>query len=73
MYFGETRKFFNIGAWTGPTYNHDFWAFSPINSQSAFNDGYHVRNGLEDDPSFDVHEGLFTLHWLYLENEVWLD
>jgi hypothetical protein len=54
-------------------YNHSFWAFAPANPQSAFIDGYRVRNGLADDPSFDVNDGLFTLHWLYLENEVWLD
>ncbi len=54
-------------------YNHDFWAFAPLNPQSAYNDGYRVRNGLADDPSYTVHDGRFTLHWLYLENEVWLD
>lgn len=54
-------------------YNHDFWAFAPINPQSAYFNGYTVRAGLADDPSFSVIDGLFTLHWLYLENEVWLD
>ncbi|MGA8620942.1 MAG: hypothetical protein WB660_20755 [Candidatus Sulfotelmatobacter sp.] len=32
-----------------------------------------MRNGLADDPSYSIHDGGFTLHWLYLENEVWLD
>lgn len=54
-------------------YNHDFWAFAPINPHSAYIDGYRVRDGLADDPSFEVTDGLFTLHWLYLENEVWID
>jgi hypothetical protein len=54
-------------------YNHDFWAFAPVNPQSAYADGYRVRNGLADDPSYAVHDGVFQLHWLYLENEVWLD
>jgi hypothetical protein len=54
-------------------YNHDFWAFAPTNPESAFVDGYYVRAGLADDPSFTVKDGLFTLRWLYLENEVWLD
>ena len=54
-------------------YNRDFWAFAPINPKSAYIDGYRVRAGLADDPSFEVNDGLFTLHWLYLENEVWLD
>ena len=54
-------------------YNHDFWAFAPANPMSAFVDDYFVRAGLADDPSFSVKDGWFTLHWLYLENEVWLD
>jgi hypothetical protein len=54
-------------------YNRDFWAFAPVNPQSAYADGYRVRNGLADDPSYAVHDGMFTLHWQYLENEVWLD
>jgi hypothetical protein len=54
-------------------YNHGFWAFTPINPQSAYINGYAVQAGLADDPSFSVTNGLFTLHWLYLENEVWLD
>src|SRR5438094_560036 len=29
--------------------------------------------GLADDPSFNIADGLFLLHWQYLENEVWLD
>ncbi len=58
---------------TPADYNHDFWAFAPLNPQSAYTDGYRVRNGLADDPSYAVHDGMFTLHWLYLENEVWLD
>ena len=54
-------------------YNHDFWAFAPTNPHTAFIDSYYVRAGLADDPSFSVKDGWFTLHWLYLENEVWLD
>lgn len=54
-------------------YNHDFWAFTPVNAHSAYREGYHVRTGLTDDPSFAIDNGLFVLHWLYLENEVWLD
>lgn len=56
-----------------PNYNRDFWAFAPVKSQTAFIGGYRVRNGLADDPSFEVNDGIFRLHWLYLENEVWLD
>jgi hypothetical protein len=54
-------------------FNHNFWAFAPVNPQSAYSDGYRVRNGLADDPSYQVQDGMFILHWLYLENEVWLD
>jgi hypothetical protein len=54
-------------------YNRDFWAFTPVNPQSAYFSSYQVRNGLADDPSFAVSDGLFKLHWAYLQNEVWLD
>jgi hypothetical protein len=54
-------------------FNRDFWAFTPVHPQSAYLDGFHVRSGLADDPSFAVKNQLFTLHWLYLQNEVWLD
>jgi hypothetical protein len=54
-------------------YNRNFWAFAEVNPQSSYFTGYQVRNGLADDPSFRVSDGLFKLHWLYLENEVWLD
>jgi hypothetical protein len=54
-------------------YNHNFWAFTPANPNSAYLDGFHVRSGLADDPSLAVTGGLFRLHWLYLQNEVWVD
>src|SRR5246127_2103043 len=54
-------------------YNHDFWAFAPLNPRSSYLHGYHVRDGLANDPSFSVKDGLFRLNWKYLENEVWLD
>jgi hypothetical protein len=54
-------------------YNHQFWAFAPVNPASAYFNKYQVRAGLADDPSFAVSGSLFKLHWLYLENEVWLD
>jgi len=55
------------------TYNHNFWAYAPASPQTAYLDGFHVRSGLADDPSFSIQNGLFTLHWLYLQNEVWVD
>jgi hypothetical protein len=54
-------------------YNHNFWAITAMNPRSAYLLGYHVRDGLANDPSFSVKDGLFRLNWKYLENEVWLD
>src|ERR1700757_2692047 len=54
-------------------YNHNFWAITPMNPHSSYLLGYHVRDGLANDPSFQVKDGLFRLNWKYLENEVWLD
>lgn len=54
-------------------YNHDFWAYTPVNPRSVYLDQFHVRAGLADDPSFSIRNGLFTLHWLDLQNEVWVD
>jgi hypothetical protein len=54
-------------------YNHDFWAFAPLNPSSAYLNGYHVYDGFATDPSFKPSGGLFRLNWKYLENEVWLD
>lgn len=54
-------------------YNREFWAMTPLHPQSAYFNKYQVRSGLADDPSFSAADGMFRLHWLYLENEVWLD
>ena len=54
-------------------FNHNFWAFTPANPRSSYLNSYHVRDGLANDPSFSVKNGLFRLHWLYLESEVWID
>lgn len=63
---------YDLAAKSG-TYNHQFWAFAPLNPHSAYLEGYHVRAGLADDPSFSIKNGMFILHWLDLQNEVWLD
>ena len=54
-------------------FNHEFWAFAPANQHSAYFRQYQVRSGLADDPSFAVSNDLFTLHWQYLQSEVWVD
>ena len=54
-------------------YNHDFWAFTPVNPHSSYLLGYHARDGLANDPSYSVKDGLFRINWRYLESEVWID
>jgi len=54
-------------------YNHDFWAFTPVNPNSSYLLGYHARDGLANDPSYGVKAGLFRLNWKYIESEVWVD
>lgn len=54
-------------------YNREFWAYTPANAHSAYLEGFHVRAGLANDPSFEIRDGRFCLHWLPLENEVWID
>ncbi|MGH9585727.1 MAG: hypothetical protein ACRD3F_02160 [Acidobacteriaceae bacterium] len=54
-------------------WNHDFWTFTPVDPKSPYLLGYHVRDGLANDPSYHVKNGLFRLHWRYLEGEVWVD
>jgi hypothetical protein len=54
-------------------FNHEFWAFTPANQHSTYFRQYQVRSGLADDPSFAVQNDLFTLHWQYLQSEVWVD
>jgi hypothetical protein len=55
------------------TYNHDFWAFTPASEHSSYLDRYHVRSGLAEDPSYSVKDQIFSLRWLYLQGEVWID
>jgi hypothetical protein len=54
-------------------YNKNFWAFTPANPRSEYFTRFQVRDGLANDPSFEVKDDLFRLHWLPLQNEVWLD
>lgn len=54
-------------------YNHQFTAYTPVNPNSAYLLGYHVRDGLANDPSYSVRDGLFRVHWKYIESEVWID
>jgi len=51
-------------------YNHELWAYTPVNPNSSYPDGFHVRSGLAEDPSFSLASGMFQLHWMYFQNEV---
>ncbi|MGD0010732.1 MAG: hypothetical protein ABSE93_19585 [Terriglobia bacterium] len=54
-------------------YNHDFWAFTPVNPASVFNRQFDAHAGPIDHPSYGVRHNLFALHWTYLEGEVGVD
>ncbi|MGH9404785.1 MAG: hypothetical protein ACRD3D_02985 [Terriglobia bacterium] len=58
---------------TAGAYNHNFRAFTPANPESVYLGGYRVRDGPAQDRSFSVRDGLFRLHWIYLQSEVWVD
>lgn len=65
---------YNLSDARDPTqYNREFRVFTPLNPSSGYLLGYHVRDGLANDPSYSVRDGLFQLNWKYLESEVWLD
>jgi hypothetical protein len=53
--------------------NHEFRTFAPVHTPSAYLDGYYVRTGLANAPSYSVQDNLFSLHWLNSQGEVWLD
>jgi hypothetical protein len=53
--------------------NPDFWAFIPVNPQSAFLNSYHVRTGSASNPGYAVRDGLFTVHTVNAGGEVWID
>lgn len=54
--------------------NHDFWTFTPVNPASAYLNQYHVRFGPAENPSASVRDdGLFTVHYVHMAAELWLD
>ena len=54
--------------------NHDFWTFTPANRASAYLNRYHVRFGPAENPAVGVREdGLFTVHYVSMAAELWLD
>ena len=69
----SVTQYNTASAESASAYNRNFWAFTPLNPTSAYDDGYHARLGPSNDPAYSVKDGLFALHWLYLERELWLD
>jgi hypothetical protein len=69
----SVTQYNTASAESASSYNRNFWAFTPINPSSAYDDGYRARLGPSNDPAYSVKDGLFALHWLYFEREVWLD
>ena len=55
-------------------FNHDFWTFTPANPSSGYLNRYHVRFGPAENPAVSVREdGLFTVHYVHMAAELWLD
>jgi hypothetical protein len=62
------------GASPSSRFNHDFHTFAPANPASAYLNRYHVRFGPAENPAVTVrNDGLFTLHYVHMAAELWLD
>jgi hypothetical protein len=58
----------------GGHFNHDFWTFTPANPSSSYLNRYHVRFGQAENPAVSVRsDGLFTVHYVHMAAELWLD
>ncbi len=54
--------------------NHDFWTYTPANRSGSYLNHYHVRFGPAENPAVRVREdGLFTVHYVHMAAELWLD
>jgi hypothetical protein len=54
--------------------NKDFWTFTPANRDSSYLNRYHVRFGPAENPAVSVRDdGLFTVHYVHMAAELWLD
>ncbi len=54
--------------------NHDFHTFAPTNPASSYLNRYHVRFGPAENPAASIREdGLFTLRYVHMAAELWLD
>lgn len=55
-------------------FNHDFWTFAPANPSSSYLNRYHVRFGPAENSAASIRDdGLFTLHYVHMAAELWLD
>jgi hypothetical protein len=55
-------------------FNRDFHTFAPANPASSYLNRYHVRFGPAENPAAMVRDdGLFTLHYVHMAAELWLD
>ena len=54
--------------------NPNFWTFTPANRSSSYLNRYHVRFGPAENPAVSVRDdGLFTVHYVHMAAELWLD
>jgi hypothetical protein len=57
-----------------PRFNRDFWTFTPANPNSSYLNRYHVRFGPAENHAVSVRDdGLFTVHYVHMAAELWLD
>jgi hypothetical protein len=55
-------------------FNHDFWTFTPANRSSSYLNRYYVRFGPAENSAVSVRDdGLFTVHYVHMAAELWLD
>ncbi len=55
-------------------FNREFRTFAPANSASSYLNRYHVRFGPAENRAVTIRDdGLFTLHYVHMAAELWLD
>jgi hypothetical protein len=56
------------------SFNHNFHTFTPANPSSSYLNRYHVRFGPAENSAVTVRDdGLFTVHYVHMAAELWLD
>ncbi len=59
---------------TPALFNREFRTFAPANPASSYLNRYHVRFGPAENRAASIREdGLFTLHYVHMAAELWLD